>query len=266
MTGQFTTGAQYHFHMETQSCLINPKENGEWEVYASTQNTGYAQQAVAYVLGIDANKVIVSTRRLGGGFGGKVYNTKGIVGACAVAANALNQPVRLILDLESNMKMKGRRPPYYFRYSVSYRIVLRECSKLKCNFLLQATVDEDTLEVDTINVEVYCDVGFSLAVRESPFVAGWIQGSYSCNEYNLAAYDVVTNTPTVTTCRAPTSAQCHAFAETLMEHIAVHLGRDPLEVKMANLLRDGDPLFTFDGSGGYTTYRGTNPLPDMIAK
>ena len=35
--GEFGTGAQYHFHMETQSCIVRPKENRQFEVHSATQ-------------------------------------------------------------------------------------------------------------------------------------------------------------------------------------------------------------------------------------
>ncbi len=99
---------------------------------------------------------------------------------------------------------------------------------------------------------------------EAPYVRFFIQSCYNSNEFNLTYSDVATNTPTATPCRAPTSAQCHAFAETVIEHLAAQIARDPLEVRRANLLETGDPLYTFDGRGGSTPYEGPNPIDDMI--
>ncbi len=122
------------------------------------------------------------------------------------------------------------------------------------------------MEIDVINVEVFCDDGFSRIPYETegPFVPLFIQNSYSCNEFNLTVNDVATNTPTATPCRSPTSMQCHAFSETLMEQIATQIGADPMDLRIANLLQPGDPVFTFDGQGGSTPYVGPNPVPDMI--
>ena len=57
-------------------------------------------------------------RRLGGAYGAKILLPSGIAGACAVAAKKVRKPVRLILDLQTNMEMFGKRNPYLFRYTV----------------------------------------------------------------------------------------------------------------------------------------------------
>ena len=43
-----------------------------------------------------------------------------VAGASAVAANKLNKPVRLIVDLQSCMRMFGKRLPYYAKYQVNF--------------------------------------------------------------------------------------------------------------------------------------------------
>jgi len=31
--GEFEIGSQYHFHMETQSCIVKPTENGQVKLF-----------------------------------------------------------------------------------------------------------------------------------------------------------------------------------------------------------------------------------------
>lgn len=45
-----------------------------------------------------------------------------------------------------------------------------------------------------------------------------------------------------------------------MEHIAHTLKKDPLEVRMANLIKAGDPILGVPGE----TFTGENPLTQMI--
>ncbi len=113
-------------------------------------------------------------------------------------------------------------------------------------------------------MEVFCDDGFSFARMEGGSVPSWIQNSYSYGEFNLTISDVATNTPTGTPCRGPSSTQCHAFSETLMEHVATQLGVDPLDLRMANLLQPGDQVYTFNENNDTYEYEGPNPIPEMI--
>ena len=55
---------------------------------------------------------------MGGAYGGKIRKPKYLAAAAAVAANKVRRPVRLVLDLQTNMEMMGKRAPYKFNYSV----------------------------------------------------------------------------------------------------------------------------------------------------
>ena len=60
VSGEFEMGKQYHFHMETQSCIVRPIENGEWDVFSATQFVDGVQFVVSKTLGVTKNKVNVS--------------------------------------------------------------------------------------------------------------------------------------------------------------------------------------------------------------
>lgn len=62
---------QYHYHMETQQCLCVPNE-GEMDVYSSSQWSDTAHIAVSEVLNVPANQLNFYVRRVGGAFGGKI--------------------------------------------------------------------------------------------------------------------------------------------------------------------------------------------------
>ncbi len=57
-------------------------------------------------------------KRVGGGFGGKIVRASFVAAGCAVGAYAANRPVRVVLDMETNMQMIGKRLPYLMRYEV----------------------------------------------------------------------------------------------------------------------------------------------------
>lgn len=67
-TGVARMGGQEHFYLETNACLAIPKpENGEMEVWSSTQNPAETQSYVAQVTGVAANKIVSRVKRMGGG-------------------------------------------------------------------------------------------------------------------------------------------------------------------------------------------------------
>lgn len=72
ISGEVHMGGQEHFYLETQACICVPKnEDGEMEVYTSSQNVSHSQHLIAEVLGVPSNRIVCRVKRLGGGFGGK---------------------------------------------------------------------------------------------------------------------------------------------------------------------------------------------------
>ena len=89
LRGEVRCGAQEHFYLEGQVALVVPQEDGDMLVFSSTQNPTEIQKLVGCVLGMAMHKVIVRTRRLGGGFGGK--ETQAALPACAAAILGENE-------------------------------------------------------------------------------------------------------------------------------------------------------------------------------
>ena len=57
--------------------------------------------------------------RAGGGYGGKGTRSWPVAVCAAVAAQITNRPVRIVLDLNTNMRMLGSRRPHRFDYRVA---------------------------------------------------------------------------------------------------------------------------------------------------
>ncbi|KAJ9619157.1 hypothetical protein H2203_008485 [Taxawa tesnikishii (nom. ined.)] len=119
-TGVARMGGQEHFYLETNACVVVPKpEDGEIEVFSSTQNPAETQAYVARVTGVAANKVVTRVKRMGGGFGGKETRSIQLAGICATAARKVNRPVRCMLNRDEDILTSGQRHPFLARWKVA---------------------------------------------------------------------------------------------------------------------------------------------------
>ncbi len=136
--GEMEIGGQYHFQMETQIALCVPREDG-MDVFSATQWMDLTQAVVASTLGMPNNRLV---RPCGHSLEHKinisasatirtfqscaVLTSKFDVSAVDMGAKFHAQPWYLapvpspliILDLESNMAMIGKRLPYWAKYEV----------------------------------------------------------------------------------------------------------------------------------------------------
>ena len=154
--GEFEIGSQYHFHLETQTCIVTPEEDGV-RVTSTTQYMDAVQKIVAGALGIKESDVNLTVRRLGGGFGGKISQPNNVAAACAVAAAKLRRPVRMVMDLKTNMEMLGKRLPYLVKY--------------------KAVVDEDN-KLTGVDMKLYCDSGYSFSESTADGAAVYAKNVY----------------------------------------------------------------------------------------
>jgi len=79
-------GGQEHFYLETQATLAVPRED-ELEIFSSTQKQADMQTAISECLRIPNSRVVIRTKRVGGGFGGKESKACLVAIPCAVAAH-----------------------------------------------------------------------------------------------------------------------------------------------------------------------------------
>ncbi len=69
LKGNFTTGSQEHFAIESQCVFVIPQEDNDFKVFSKTQHPSETQQILAKMLNQKSNSITVETRRLGGSFG-----------------------------------------------------------------------------------------------------------------------------------------------------------------------------------------------------
>jgi len=112
VTGEIDLAGQEHLYLETNRARALPREDGQIQIFSSTQSPSAVQKHVAGVLGLPMHKVEVDVKRLGGGFGGKEDQATQWACMVAVAANHLDRPVQIVLNRSDDMRMTGKRHPY----------------------------------------------------------------------------------------------------------------------------------------------------------
>lgn len=70
---------------------------------------------VSETINIPANKITVVNKQVGGAYGAKIVKPNQIAAAAAVAAVKYNRPVKVVMDLNSNMQMIGIPLSFFWR-------------------------------------------------------------------------------------------------------------------------------------------------------
>lgn len=207
---------QYHHHMETQTCICVPSEDG-MDVYSSTQWVDFTQIAIADCLGVSANKINMQVRRIGGGFGGKLSRQSQIACACALACHLSKRPIRFVMTMEANMKSIGKRYGLYGNYDL--------------------TID-DNGQIQELNNEYSQDYGCSMNESVAEPTSIYFSNVYDSSRWSVTPHAVLTESPSNTFMRGPCAVEGIAMIENIMEHIAKAVDRDPMDVRMLHYPSD----------------------------
>src|SRR5256885_687575 len=119
LRGVFINGGQDHFYLESQAAMAQPGEYDQLVVHSSTQNPSEVQHVIAHLLGLPINKVIVITKRMGGGFGGKECQATHPAAIAALVAQQTKRPTRLHNNKDDDMRVTGGRHPFQNDYEVA---------------------------------------------------------------------------------------------------------------------------------------------------
>jgi xanthine dehydrogenase large subunit len=215
LQGQFHIGGQEHFYLEGQVAMALPGEDGAMQVWSSTQHPTEVQKLVASVLGVSQSKVTVDVRRMGGGFGGKETQAASIACHAALAARLTGRPAKLRLSRRDDMRITGKRHPFFVRYDVGF-------------------TDEGVLHGIVIDLAANCGYSLDLSGSICDRAMFHADNAYYLGEARITGYRCRTNLASNTAFRGFGGPQGMVAIEQIMDAIARHLGRDPLEVRQLN--------------------------------
>lgn len=218
-SGVARMGGQEHFYLETNACCVVPKpEDGEMEVFSSTQNASETQAYVAQVTGVDANKIVTRVKRLGGGFGGKETRSIQLAGICAVAAKKTKRPVRCMLNRDEDIMTSGQRHPFLAHWKVA--------------------VNKDG-KIQALDADIFNNGGWSqdLSAAVVDRALSHSDGVYLIPNVHVRGRIAKTNTVSNTAFRGFGGPQGMFIAETYMEEVADQLGMDVKKFREINMYK-----------------------------
>ncbi|KAG5312449.1 XDH dehydrogenase, partial [Acromyrmex insinuator] len=214
LQGVFQSGSQYHYSIETQFCVCVPVEGG-MDVYPSSQWMDLIQVSIANCLNVQNNSINVHVRRLGGSYGSKISRNAQISCACALVCHKLNRPARFIMTMETNMQSIGKRCSAYQEYDI--------------------VVNNEGV-IQYLKSNQWSNCGSSFNESQAELIAFYMQRScYLTDTWKFNGFDVRTDLPSNTFCRASGATEAVAIMENMMEHIAKVTKQDPIEVRLANM-------------------------------
>ncbi|KAJ9584593.1 hypothetical protein L9F63_021063, partial [Diploptera punctata] len=199
----------------TTMCLL-PKEDG-LDVFPSAQYMEYVQNAISQSLNIQASRINVQVRRLGGAYGAKLTHIAQVGAACALAACSLNRAVRFLMPLETNMEALGFRN----RSAVNYEVGT-----------------DDTGKIQYLTCDFYTESGINYNEQMLIPLTGIFSNCYDNSTWKVTGLAVLTDIASTIWCRAPGSTQGFAAVEHIMEHIAKAVNKDSTEIRLLNMKKD----------------------------
>ena len=215
LTGKVSVGGQEHFYLEGQVATASVDEDNGVHVLSSNQNPTEAQKLVAEVLDLSMKDVLLETRRLGGGFGGK--ETQANACCCFAALFARRNRCKTVcrLSRRDDMIMTGKRHEFINEYDVSYEAD-GSVNALRFSLAGNCGSSPDLSDAIVDRAMFHCD------------------NAYYYPHILIDGLRCKTNIASNTAFRGFGGPQGMLAAETVMDEIAFALQMDPLDVRKKN--------------------------------
>lgn len=218
-----TTPYQEHVHLETNSALVT-MENGKYVFYASAQCPFYIRKSIAGVLNLPYEDIIIRQATTGGAFGGKEHFPDVLCGPLLVAESVIKKPIKLVFDREEDTQFSVKRHPS----KCVYKTALKDG------------------KITGVWGHIYYNCGAYLASSYVVLQRGVFHanGVYTFDNTYLKGDGIGTNTFPTCAFRGFGAPQTLFAIETHLDHIARHLGVDPLAFKQQYVCKQGDETTT----------------------
>ena len=211
----FTTKPVHQGYIEPHAVVAEYSEDGQIQIWCSSQGQFMVRNYTANILGIDAAQIRVTPAEIGGGFGGKtlVY----LEPVAVLLSRKSGRPVRMTMTREEVFRASGPTSGAATRIKVG------------------ATRDGRIVAAEA---ELKYQAG---AYPGSPIGPGCMTAfaPYDLDNVLVVGFDVVTNRPKVAAYRAPGAPISEFGVESVIDEIARKIGMDPIELREKNAAKEG---------------------------
>ena len=220
--GRFVAPWVHQGYIEPHAATAWIDDDGTLVVASSTQGLFDARDALATLFNLPPSRVRVTAPPIGGAFGSKEVLIEPLV---AGAALRLHRPVRLVLTRREDLAATNPAQAVTTRL----RIAAERDGRLA-----------------GLQADMVYDAGAFPDASWEWFAAGLISGPYRWPGIDVRSAGVRTNRFGSGHYRAPSGPQGLFALESLLDELAVTLGIDPIELRLHNLVAEGDPMIGGD--------------------
>jgi xanthine dehydrogenase D subunit len=221
--GDYEVGMQDQAFLGPESGLAVPAEDGGVELYVATQWLHVDRDQIAACLNLPREKVRLTLAGTGGAFGGR-EDLSMQIHACLLAL-VTRKPVKMVYSREESFFGHVHRHPARLWYRH------------------HATRDGKLVKVESRMVfDGGAYASSSTAVISN--ACAFAPGPYLVPNAKIDGYAVRTNNPPCGAMRGFGAVQTSFAAEAQMDKLADALGMDPVELRLANALKQHDQLIT----------------------
>lgn len=218
---EYRTPVQEHAYLQPEAGLAYIDEEERITVACGGQWTHADRASVAHALGLPEEMIRIVYPAIGGAFGGREDLSVQIV--LALAAWKLKRPVKIIWSRRESIIGHGKRHPLILKAKWG------------------ATKDGKLIAAEN---EIIGDGGAYMYTTNKVLGNSTITstGPYFIPNVKTDVYGVYTNNVPSAAFRGFGAPQALFMAETQMNKLAEKLGMDPVEFRLKNALREGDPM------------------------
>jgi CO/xanthine dehydrogenase Mo-binding subunit len=216
---RFETPMVHQGYLEPRAVVAAADPLGGLTVWTATQALFFTRSEVCEALGLPEHRVRIVATPLGGGFGAKFVLLECLAGALALR---LRRPVSVVMTRTEEFLSTTPAPPAVIDLKVGAR-------------------RDGTLTA--LEGRAVFDAG---AYAGAPLgIALLLLGSYyQVPNLDLRGYEVLTHKPGNGAYRAPGAVQGTFAIESVMDELARATGLDPVDLRLRNASRPGDPMVT----------------------